>query len=345
MERASRELQERAMAIRLVPIRHAFARFPRLVRDLGSACQKDVELKTSGEDTELDKTLIEAIADPLTHLVRNSIDHGLECRQDRLEAGKPETGQVRLRALQEGGNIVIEVADDGRGLDREKILAKARDRGLISGNDQDLTDEQVFACIFEPGFSTAAKVTDVSGRGVGMDIVRQSLRAVNGSIGLTSAAGKGTTFRMRLPLTMAILEGLSLAVGDEVYVLPLTSIVESIQPTEQDVHMLPGEREVVRVRGEVLPLVRLYEQFGAVPRITEPSKGLLVIVENDGRRVALLVDELIGQSQVVIKSIETNHQKVDGIAGATILGDGRVALILDVPQLLRVHEGSRVVAA
>jgi two-component system chemotaxis sensor kinase CheA len=345
MERASRELQERAMAIRLVPIRHAFSRFPRLVRDLAAACGKSAELRTSGEDTELDKTLIEAIADPLTHLVRNSVDHGLECADERRSAGKQETGTVRLRALQEGGTIVIEVADDGRGLNRDKILAKAQERGLIAAQDQDLSDEQVFACIFEPGFSTASQVTDVSGRGVGMDIVRQALRAVNGSIGLASEPGKGTTFRIRLPLTMAILEGLSLAVGDEVYLLPLTSIVESIQPKQQDIHMLAGGREVVRVRGEVLPLLRLYAEFGAKPKITNPAEGLLVIVENDGRRVALLVDELIGQSQVVIKSVETNHRKVDGIAGATILGDGRVALILDVPQLLRVQEGSRPVAA
>lgn len=345
MERASRELQERAMAIRLVPIRQAFSRFPRLVRDLAATCGKQVELKMSGEDTELDKTLIEALADPLTHLVRNSVDHGLESQEARRAAGKPDTGTVKLRALQEGGNIVIEVSDDGKGLDRDRIFAKAQERGLASSNDQELSDEQVYAFIFEPGFSTAAQITDVSGRGVGLDIVRQSLRAVNGSISLTSVPGEGTTFRIRLPLTMAILEGLSLAVGNEVYVLPLTSIIESIQPRDRDVHVITGREEVVQVRGEVLPLVRLYALFEAVPHVTDPSQGLLVIVENDGRKAALLVDELIGQSQVVIKSVERNHRKVDGIAGATILGDGRVALILDVPQLLRVHDSSRAIAA
>lgn len=345
MERASRDLQERAMAIRLVPIRQAFARFPRLVRDFASSSGKQIELKTSGDETELDRSLIEAIADPLTHLVRNSVDHGLEPADQRVAAGKPPVGSLWLRALQEGGNIVIEVADDGRGLDRDRILRKARERGLLANEAADPPDDVIFSYIFEPGFSTAAEVTDISGRGVGMDIVKRSLQAVNGGIGLSTTPGRGTCIRIRLPLTLAILEGLSLSVGDEVYVVALTSIVESIQPGRGDVHLLNGRDEVVNVRGEVLPLIRLHAVFGSKPKVTDPSKGLLVVLETDGRKAALLVDELIGQSQVVIKSIEANHRKVDGIAGATILGDGRVALILDVSQLLRMNAGLTASAA
>lgn len=335
MERASRELQERVMAVRMLPIKHAFGRFPRLVRDLSEACGKRIELKTTGEETELDKSVIEAIADPLTHLVRNSVDHGLETPKERREAGKPDVGIVALHAFHEGGNIVIEVSDDGRGLDRDRILKKAIDRGLLAESDPVPPDDTLHNFIFHPGFSTAAKVTDLSGRGVGMDIVKRSVQALGGSIMLSSTPGKGTRFRIRLPLTMAILEGLSLAVGEEVYILPLTSIVESIRPKPGDVRVIAGRSEVALVRGEVLPILRLYQVFGASPLITDPTRGLLVIVENDNRKVALLVDELIGQSQVVIKSLETNYRKVDGIAGATILGDGRVALIIDVPGLLR----------
>ena len=334
MERASRELQERVMAVRMLPIKHAFGRFPRLARDLSLSCSKKVELKTSGEETELDKSVIEAIADPLTHLVRNSIDHGMETPEERKQVGKSATGLVSLHAFHEGGNIVIEVSDDGRGLNRDKILKKAVERGLIADGDL-LTDDAVNNLIFHPGFSTAEKVTDVSGRGVGMDIVKQSVQALGGSITLSTVPGAGTRFRIRLPLTMAILEGLSLSVGSEVYILPLTSIVESIRPKPGDVRVVAGRAEVVLVRGEVLPILRLYQVFGADPLVTEPTQALLVIVENDGRKVALLVDELIGQSQVVIKSLESNYRKVEGIAGATILGDGRVALILDVPGLIQ----------
>jgi two-component system chemotaxis sensor kinase CheA len=346
MERASRELQERVMAVRMLPIKHAFGRFPRLVRDLSDASGKRIELKTTGEETELDKSVIEAIADPLTHLVRNSIDHGLETPQERRAAGKTELGTVALHAFHEGGNIVIEVSDDGRGLDRERILKKAIERGLWAEGDPTPPDETLNNFIFHPGFSTAAQVTDLSGRGVGMDIVKRAVQVLGGSVTLTSTPGKGTRFRIRLPLTMAILEGLSLAVGEEVYILPLTSIVESIRPKAGDVRVVAGRSEVALVRGEVLPILRLYQVFGATPLITDPTRGLLVIVENDGRKVALLVDELIGQSQVVIKSLETNYRKVDGIAGATILGDGRVALIIDVPGLIRgMQTGSAVYTA
>ncbi len=334
MERASRDLQERVMAVRMLPIKYAFGRFPRLVHDLSVACGKKIELKTVGEDTELDKTVIEVVTDPLTHLVRNSIDHALETPEERRAAGKPEMGTITLNAFHEGGNIVIEVSDDGRGLNRERILQKAIDRGLISENDAPPADDILYNYIFHPGFSTAKEVTDLSGRGVGMDIVKRAVQALGGSISLNTVPGKGTRFRIKLPLTMAILEGLSLSVGEEVYILPLTSIVESIRPKLGDVRLVAGQGEIVLMRGEVLPILRLYQVFGSTAQFTDPTKALLVIVENDGRKVALLVDELIGQSQVVIKSLETNYRKVNGIAGATILGDGRVALILDVPGLI-----------
>lgn len=338
MERASRELQERVMGIRLLQIKMAFGRFPRLVHDLSSAVGKKIELKLSGEETELDKNLIEAIGDPLTHLVRNSIDHGLETPDERKKAGKNPVGTLTISAFHEGGSIVIEVADDGRGLRRDKILSKAVERELVSSEDV-LTDEQVYNLIFLPGFSTAEKVTDLSGRGVGMDIVKQAIAAIGGSIKVTSKPGEGVCTRIRLPLTMAILEGQSMSVGDNVYIIPLTSIVESIRPTQDDIHAAAHIGELVSVRGEFLPVVRLYQVFDQEPLITNPWEGSLVLVESEGRKVAIMADDLIGQGQVVIKSLETNYRKVEGIAGATILGDGRVALIIDVPGLLRgTHE-------
>ena len=335
MERASRELQERVMAIRMLPIKNAFGRFPRLVHDLSMACGKKIELKTAGEETELDKSVIEAIADPLTHLVRNSVDHGLETPEDRLAAGKSETGTVLLSASHEGGSIMIEIADDGRGLNRERILAKAIERGLVPDSDSAPSDDVIYNFIFHPGFSTAQKVTDLSGRGVGMDIVKQAIQGLGGTISLTSTPGKGTQFRIRLPLTLAILEGLSLSVGEETYIIPLTSIIESIRPQEGDVRLVAGSSEVAIVRDEMIPLMRLSHIFGVKSFIQEVTEGLLVIVEYEGIKVAIMVDELIGQSQVVIKSLETNYGKVAGIAGATIMGDGRVALIVDVHGLMQ----------
>jgi two-component system chemotaxis sensor kinase CheA len=340
MERTCRELQERVMAIRLLPIKMAFGRFPRLVHDLATACGKKVELKLVGEETELDKNLIEAIGDPLTHLVRNSVDHGLETPEDRRAAGKSETGNLTVSAYHEGGGIIVEVTDDGRGLSREKILKKARERGL-PGIDDNMSDEAVNQLIFQPGFSTAAAITDVSGRGVGMDIVKQSITRIGGSIRIFTVPGQGTTMRMRMPLTMAIVEGQTMAVGEDVYIVPLTSIVESLRPQEQDLHCVTEAGEIVIVRGEIIPVLRLYRQFGIEPRITEPWNGSLVVVENDGKKVALFADELLGQGQVVIKSLEANYRKVHGITGATILGDGRVALILDVPALIRGNEEER----
>lgn len=339
MERSSRELQERVMGMRLLPIKMAFGRFPRLVHDLSSAVGKKIELKLVGEETELDKNLIEAIGDPLTHLVRNSVDHGLETPDERRAAGKPEVGTLTVSAFHEGGSIVIEVADDGRGLNRERILQKAIERGLLS-SEETYTDEHVYYTIFQPGFSTAEKVTDLSGRGVGMDIVKQAVTPIGGTVRVQSVPGEGATTRIRLPLTMAILEGQSVLVGGEVYVVPLTSILESIRPTPQDIHKIARFGEVVSVRGEHLPILRLHQAFTIEPRTTKPWEAALVLVECDGQKVALLVDELLGQGQVVIKSLETNYQKVDGLAGATILGDGRIALIIDVPALIRNVEFS-----
>jgi len=295
----------------------------------------------------LDKTVIEGHGDPLTHLIRNAIDHGMETPSERLSAGKPEHGTIKVASRYEGGNVIIEIIDDGRGLDRDRILAKARERGLASEFETP-TDDVINAYIFQPGFSTAKAVTDLSGRGVGMDIVRKAIQSMNGSISVSTRPGQGTTFRIRLPLTMAILEGLSLRIGSETYILPLTSIVESLRPNREDLSLVAGRYEVVRVRGEVLPVLRLHESFGVQTNITDPCEGLLVIVENEGAKVALLVDELITQNQAVIKSLEANYKKVGGITGATILGDGRVALIIDVPGLLRgIHDqnGAVLVAA
>lgn len=334
MERASRELQERVMAVRMLPMKHAFGRFPRLVRDTAAACSKQIDLVTSGEETELDKTMIEALTDPLTHLIRNSIDHGIETPAERIAANKQPAGVIHLSASQEGGMIVIVVSDDGRGLDTQRIHAKAIANHIID-EDEQLSDEQINNLIFQPGFSTAEQVTDLSGRGVGMDIVAKTVQVLGGSVAVSTIKGQGTTFRIRLPLTMAILEGLSVAVGNEVYVLPLTSIVESIQPKSGDINLVAGSSEVVRVRDKVLPVLRLADVFNVEGRTDDPTQALLVIIENEHKRLALMVDELVTQSQVVIKSIETNYHKVNGIAGATILGDGRVALILDVPALIR----------
>jgi two-component system chemotaxis sensor kinase CheA len=333
MDRHARELHERMMAVRMIPIKTLFGRFPRLVRDLGASSGKQVTLETAGEETELDKTVIEKIGDPLTHLIRNAVDHGVEPPEDRLMAGKPEHGTVRLEAYQQGGNIYIEVSDDGNGLDRERIVAKAVQNGLVRP-DQALTDEEALGLIFRPGLSTAEKVTSVSGRGVGMDVVKRNVEALSGSISIRTEAGKGTCFTIKLPLTLAIMDGQSLRVGDQVYILPLVAIVESIRPTASTVRTVFDQGETVTVRGHVLPVIRLHALFDVEPRTRQLTEALTVIVEHEGRLAALMVDELLGQQQVVIKSLEANFKKVEGVAGATILGDGRVALILDVPGLV-----------
>ncbi|MFS2024429.1 chemotaxis protein CheA [Massilia sp. CT11-137] len=333
LTRNTRDLQEAVMSIRMMPMDFVFSRFPRMVRDLAGKLGKKVDFITNGAATELDKGLIERIVDPLTHLVRNSIDHGIELPAARVAAGKSESGRLFLSAAHQGGNIVIEVADDGGGLNRERILAKARQNGLpVSDN---MSDADVWQLIFAPGFSTAEIVTDVSGRGVGMDVVKRNIQALGGTIDIRSARGFGTTILISLPLTLAILDGMSIRSGDEIYILPLGFVVESLQPARADVKEIHGQGRVVKVRGEYLPLIPLYQMFNIEPRITDPCEGILVILEAEGRKAALFVDELVGQQQVVVKNLEANYRKVAGISGATILGDGGVALILDVGALLR----------
>jgi two-component system chemotaxis sensor kinase CheA len=333
--RNTRELQESVMRIRMIPISFAFNRFPRLVHDLSAKLGKKIELKMTGEQTELDKTVLEKIGDPLVHLVRNSLDHGIETPDVRRAGGKPETGTLHLSAYHQSGNIVIEIADDGAGLNKGKILRKAKERGLVK-DDVALSDEKIYELIFMPGFSTAEQVSDVSGRGVGMDVVRRNIKALGGHTEIRSAEGQGTTIVIRLPLTLAILDGQSVRVGDETYILPLVSIVESVQIERERVNVVAGKAEVIRLRDDYLPVVRLHRVFGVEPRRRELHEGMLVVVEGEGAKAALFVDELLGQQQVVIKSLEANFRRIESVAGATILGDGTVALILDVPGLARL---------
>ena len=332
LDRNTRDLQESVMSIRMMPISFVFSRFPRVVRDLAGKLNKQVELKTEGEGTELDKGVIEKLADPLTHLVRNSLDHGVELPDVREAAGKPAKGTITLRAFHQGGNIMVEVIDDGAGLDRSKLIAKARERGMTVADS--ISDQEVFQLIFEAGFSTAKEVTDVSGRGVGMDVVRRNIRQMGGNVEINSNLGRGTRISIRLPLTLAILDGMSIGVGGEVFIVPLTYIIESLQPRLKDVRTIAGQGRVVQVRGEYLPLVALHEVFNVRPRFTEFDQGIIVILESEGAKTALFVDALLGQHQVVIKSLETNYRRVQGVSGATIMGDGRVALILDVTSLV-----------
>ncbi|MDH4607548.1 chemotaxis protein CheW [Pseudomonas sp. BN102] len=332
LEHNTRDLQESVMSIRMLPISFIFSRFPRLVRDTSARLGKQVELLLQGEHTELDKGVIERLSDPLTHIVRNSIDHGIELPEARLAAGKPASGTVRLGAFHQGGSIVVEISDDGRGLDRERILAKAREKNLAVHDA--MSDAEVWQLIFMPGFSTAEVVTDLSGRGVGMDVVKRNIQAMGGRIDIDSAAGLGTRISIRLPLTMAILDGLIVAVARTHYVIPLTYIVESLQPKAADIRSLGGEEgAVIRVRGEYLPLISLHDLLGETTPPLPAEQSIVVILEADGRHFALQVDDLVGQQQVVIKSLEQNFRRIDGIAGATIMGDGSVALILDVDAL------------
>lgn len=336
LERNTRDLQESVMSIRMMPISFVFSRYPRVVRDLAAKLNKRVELKTVGENTELDKGLIEKIADPLTHLVRNSLDHGIEVAEKRVAAGKPAHGTITLRAFHQGGSIVIEVSDDGAGLNRGKILAKAKERGLPVHDG--MTDQEVWALIFEAGFSTAEKVTDVSGRGVGMDVVKRNIQSMGGRIDIDSALGTGTRISIRLPLTLAILDGLSVTVGEEMFIVPLNYITESLQPAAADIKTVSGQGRVVQVRGEYLPVVALHEIFNLRPKVTAVHEGILVILEAEGHKAALFVDDLVGQHQVVIKSLESNYRRVQGVSGATIMGDGKVALILDTAALVMASQ-------
>jgi two-component system chemotaxis sensor kinase CheA len=331
LERNARDLQESVMSIRMMPMEFVFSRFPRLVRDLASKLNKQIELTLLGSSTELDKSLIERIIDPLTHLVRNSLDHGVETPEVRIANGKEPTGNLTLSAEHQGGNICIEVIDDGAGLNRERILAKAASQGMnVSEN---MSDEEVGMLIFAAGFSTAEKVTDVSGRGVGMDVVKRNIQEMGGHVEIHSQQGKGTTIRILLPLTLAILDGMSVKVGEEVFILPLNAVMESLQPLAEDLHPLAGGERVLQVRGEYLPLVELHNVFDVKEAKTEATQAIVVILQSAGRRYALLVDQLIGQHQVVVKNLESNYRKVPGISAATILGDGSVALIVDVSAL------------
>jgi two-component system chemotaxis sensor kinase CheA len=339
LERNARDLQESVMSIRMMPMDYVFSRFPRLIRDLSAKLGKQVQLVTVGKETELDKGLIERIIDPITHLVRNSLDHGIERPEQRVLAGKDPVGRLTLSAQHQGGSIVIEVGDDGGGLSRERILAKALQQGMDVSDT--LVDEDVWQLIFAPGFSTADEVTDVSGRGVGMDVVKRNIHEMGGHVEIASLRGRGTTIRIILPLTLAILNGMSIRIGREVYILPLNYVIESLQPLAKDVHSITSDEHVMHVRGEYLALIELHKLFDVADAIEDPMRGIAVIVQADGARFALLVDQLLGQHQVVVKNLETNYRKVPGISAATILGDGNVALIIDVVALQRTNREVR----
>ncbi|WP_439606175.1 chemotaxis protein CheA [Hydrogenophaga sp.] len=333
LDRNTRDLQEAVMSIRMIPMSVVFNRFPRMLRDLASKLGKKVELVTQGESTELDKGLVEKITDPLTHLIRNSCDHGIEMPEDRRAKGKTEHGTITLSATHEGGSILIEVRDDGKGLSREKLLKKAREKGIDAPDS--MTDNEVWNLIFAPGFSTAEEVTDVSGRGVGMDVVKKNITALNGTVEIDSAEGFGMRVSVRLPLTLAIMDGMSVRVSEEVYILPLSSVIESFQIKPTDINTMGQGAQVVKVRDEYMPVVELERVF-QVPRFEfNGTSPIMVVVEAEGSRVALMVDELLGQQQVVIKNLESNYRKVPNVSGATILGDGKVALILDTSGLVR----------
>ncbi len=339
LERHTRELQESVMLIRMLPISFAFNRFPRMVHDLSEKLKKKIELKMSGENTEVDKTVIEKIGDPLVHLIRNSLDHGIESPEQRRAAGKPEIGSIELNAFHQGGNIIIEVKDDGQGLPKDKILDKAIEQEIIE-EAHELSDKQVYELIFNPGFSTSNEINDMSGRGVGMDVVRRNIFELGGSIEIDSEESVGTSFTIRLPLTLAILDGQIISAGSDTYIMPLVSIVESLQIRPDMINLVAGCGETVKLRDEYIPIIRLHEVFNIKDaRASDLCSGLLVVVEGDGRRCGLFVDDLVGQQQVVVKSLEANYQQVDGISGATILGDGSVALILDVPGIFRLAQG------
>ena len=336
LERHTRDLQQSVMNIRMLPISFVFSRFPRLVHDISTQLHKKITLKLVGENTEVDKAVVELINDPLVHLIRNSLDHGIEMPADRVAAGKPEMGTIELKAYHRGGHIVIEIVDDGRGMDKAKLLAKAIEKGLVEESTI-MTDKQILELIFMPGFSTAEKLTDISGRGVGMDVVRRNIQSLGGNIDIISELGKGSTIAIHLPLTLAILDGQSVAVGDETYIVPLVSIIESINITEKMLNKVAGKGETFKLRNEYLPIIRMREIFNVKSgNATKSNEGVIVVVEGQGALCGFLVDELLGQQQVVIKSLEANYRRVEGVSGATILGDGSVALILDVPGLVRL---------
>lgn len=333
LDRNTRDLQESVMSIRMIPMSIVFSRFPRMLRDLANRLGKKVDFVTQGESTELDKGLVEKITDPLTHLVRNSCDHGIEMPEDRIAAGKSENGTITLSAAHQGGSIVIEVRDDGKGMSREKILRKARERGLDVSDA--MSNAEVWQLIFAPGFSTADVVTDVSGRGVGMDVVKRNIASLNGTVDIESVEGLGMKVSVRLPLTLAIMDGMSVSVGNEVYILPLSSVVESFQVNDESVSTVAQGSQLVKVRDEYMPVIALEKIFQVPIADAEKTNNIMVVVESEGSRVALLVNELLGQHQVVVKNLESNYRKVSNVSGATIMGDGKVALILDIGALVR----------
>ncbi|RDB42722.1 chemotaxis protein CheA [Halomonas sp. DQ26W] len=341
LQRNARDLQESVMSIRMIPMDFVFSRFPRVVRETAGKLGKEIELVTEGESTELDKSLTERIIDPLTHLVRNSLDHGIEMPEERVAAGKPRVGRLTLSAQHQGGNILIEVVDDGAGLNRDRLLAKARENGLPVSDT--MSDDDVWQLIFAPGFSTAKVVTDVSGRGVGMDVVKRNIQGMGGHVEIMSKPGEGTRIRIVLPLTLAILDGMSIKVGNEMFILPLTAVLESLQPAKDDLYAMAGDDVVLKVRDEYLPVVAVHEALDVPGAKTKLAESIAVIVQGEGRRYALLVDDLVGQQQVVVKNLETNYRKVPGVSAATILGDGSVALILDITGLHRLSRAKKEV--
>jgi two-component system chemotaxis sensor kinase CheA len=335
MGKIVRELQEMAMSLRMVSLKSTFQKMARIVRDLSLRSGVSVDFTFSGEDTELDRNVVEEIGNPLVHMVRNAVDHGIEPPGERKAAGKPEKGSVHLCSYQEGGSVVIKLTDDGRGLNREKILRKAVNVGLIKP-DAELAERDIYNLIFEPGFSTADKVTDISGRGVGMDVVRKNIHNLRGRIEISSEFGKGTNFLIRLPLTLAIIDGVVVRVSNEKYIIPTLSIVESIRAKDEQLSTVVGRGEIFSIRGELLPLFRLHRLFGLDGAKEDPTEGLIVIISGDGGNCALLVDDLIGKQQVVIKSLDATFKQLEGISGAAIMGDGRVALILDPQRITRL---------
>ncbi|HUP98011.1 MAG TPA: chemotaxis protein CheA [Usitatibacter sp.] len=342
LDRNTRDLQQAVMSIRMMPMEFVFSRFPRVVYDVSTRLGKKVNLRTQGQETELDKELIELLIDPLTHVVRNAIDHGIESPEERAAAGKPEVGTLMMRATHRGGSVIIEVSDDGRGLDRDRILAKSKELGM--GGDDSMTDQQVWGLIFEAGFSTAKEVTNLSGRGVGMDVVRRNITSLGGGVSVTSVKGEGTTITIQLPLTLAVLEGMIVGVGDEQYIVPLEFVAEAIMPAAGDIKSIVNQASLVAVRGEHLPIINLADVVEMPKSTSARGEGqLCLVVEVDNRRAALLVDNLVGQQQLVVKSLDANLHSVPGVAGATILGDGRVALILDVSAITR-STGARTIA-
>ena len=335
----TRELQDLTMSMRMVPIQGVFQKMGRLVRDLARKSCKDIDLVLTGGETELDRNLVEALADPLVHMVRNSVDHGIESPADRLKAGKPQAGRIELKAYHQAGSIIVEICDDGKGLNKKRILEKARAAGLVKEGEEP-TEQEIFKLIFHPGLSTAEKITDISGRGVGMDVVRRNVEALRGRIDIASVEGKGSTFAIRLPLTLAVIDGLIVRVGKERYILPITSIEKSLQPKQEQISTVQNRGEMCMVRGDLLPVFRLYQLFGVKPTAASPWEGLVVIVQDNDRRCCLMVDELLGQQQVVIKSLGDSIDKAPGVSGGAILGDGTISLILDVPGIMDLVKGN-----